>query len=119
MLMITGSGESDFVTARLTMGFTVVVVLAELLAAFGSGSVAETVAVFETDGAAAAPGVTVIVTMALAPLLSIPRLHVTVVVPEQVPWLGVAVPKVRLAASASVTVTLVAGEGPPFVTVMV
>ena len=67
----------------------------------------------------AAVGVTVMVTVALSPLARLPRLQVTGAVPLQVPWLGVAEPNVTPLGSVSVTVTMVASDGPSLVTVSV
>ena len=63
-------------------------------------------------------GMTTMVTVALAPLISVPRLQVTVLVPEQLPRLAVADTKVVLPGIVSVTVTFDAEFGPLFVTVM-
>ena len=99
---------------------TVVVVVAVLLLVLGSLVAAATVAVFvmlpDVLGA-----VTTISTVAVTPLGKMPRLHVTVLVPEQVPELGVAETNVTPAGSTSVSVTplVVAGMAgvPLFVTV--
>ena len=69
---------------------------------------------------AARVGMAVMVTDALAPLLMVPRLHVTV--PDaslQLPWLEKAEPKVTLAGSVSDSTTPVAWDGPLLVTVTV
>lgn len=58
-------------------------------------------------------------TVALAPLASVPRLQVTLVVPVQLPCDGVALTNCRPAGRTSVTTTFVAGDGPPLVTVSV
>jgi hypothetical protein len=57
--------------------------------------------------------------VAFDPLLIVPRLQVTVVVPLQVPCDGVAEMSCRPAGSVSVTTTPVAADGPAFVTVIV
>jgi hypothetical protein len=98
----------------------VVISVAVLFVKSGSSVNAVTVAVFvsvvDTFGA-----VTTISTVAVAPLGKIPRLHTTVLVPEQLPVLGVAETNVTSAGRTSVRVTplVVAGiEGVPlFVTV--
>src|SRR5262245_31842708 len=54
------------------------------------------------------------ITVALAPLASVPRLQVTVVEPLQVPWLAVADTKLTVAGSVSVRETLSAAPGPLF-----
>ena len=65
------------------------------------------------------PVVTRISTLAVPPLRIVPRLQVTVLVPEQLPWLGVAETSVTLAGSVSTTVVPVAAAGPLFVTTIV
>ena len=57
--------------------------------------------------------------MALPGNGTVPRLQVTLLVPVQAPWLGVAEPKVTPPGSVSVTATFAAAVGPLFVTVMV
>lgn len=92
--------------------------VAALLAGFGSSVAEETVAVLETDP----PGVAtraVIVTVAVAALTRVPSEQVTVAVPLQVPWDGVALTNVIPAGRVSVTVTPVAVAGPPLATVIV
>jgi len=80
----------------------------------GLVSFSATVAVFVIAPVAVA--VTARETEALAPFASVPRLQVTVVVPVQVPWLGVAETNVRPAGSTSVNVTPVEFDGPLLVT---
>jgi hypothetical protein len=99
---------------------TVVIAVAVLLPGVGSLVSAATLAVFvivpDVLGA-----VTTISTVAAAPLGKMPRLHTTVLVPEQVPVLGVTETKVTPAGKMSVRVTplVVAGMAgvPLFVTV--
>ena len=55
-------------------------------------------------------------TVAVAPFASEPRAHVTVDVPEQAPCDAVRETNVTDAGSGSVRTTLVAAEGPLFVT---
>ena len=55
---------------------------------------------------------TVRATVAVAAFASVPRLQVTVVVPEHEPWLGVAETNDTPAGRTSVTTTLVAALGP-------
>jgi hypothetical protein len=101
-------------------GLTVVITVAVLLAGVGSVVRAATLAVFVI-----VPGVlgavTTISTVAVAPLGKMPKLHVTVLVPEQLPVLGVAESNVTPAGRTSVRVTplVVAGMAgvPLFVTV--
>ncbi len=119
LFTVTGSGASVTVTWISAIGVTAVTAVAELFAPLGSAVVEATVAVLDTDAGAAPVTVATIETVALAPLASVPRLHVTVVVPVQVPTLGVADTKVKPAGSVSVTVTAAAGEGPALETVMV
>jgi hypothetical protein len=98
----------------------VVVVVALLSRRFGSCSFADTVAVFVSVRGVVV--VTVIWTLAVAPLPSLPTLQVTVpsfgvaVDRLQVPWLEETELKWRLLGKASLTVTPVALSGPLFVT---
>ena len=98
----------------------VVTAVAVLLAAVGSVVAAATVAVFVSVPEALG-AVTTISTVAVTPLGKMPRLHTTVLVPEQVPVLGVAETNVTPAGKTSVRVTplVVAGMAgvPLFVTV--
>ena len=65
-------------------------------------------------------GVTLIETLALPPIAIVPSGHVTVPDAwEQVPWDGVAETKVTPAGRVSVTVVLVAPEGPALLTLSV
>ena len=100
---------------------TVVSAVAVLLLRAGSVVAAATVAVFVSVPDALDATVTTISTVAVAPLGKMPRLHTTVLVPEQVPVLGVAETNVTPAGNASVRVTplVVAGIAgvPLFVTV--
>ncbi len=114
----TGSGESVLVSERSATGSTVVVALAELLTSTGSAVVADTVAwlVIELPE----DGVTLIVTPALPPLLTVPSGHVTVPAAcEQLPCVGVADVKVTPPGSVSVTVTPAAEDGPALLTPIV
>ena len=97
--------------------FTVVLTVALSLLATGSHEAEATVAVLLT----VPPGVAVTtkVTVAVAGLLMVPRLQMTVLVPLHVPWLGVTETKLAPLGSASVTDTPVAAFGPLFVTVIV
>jgi hypothetical protein len=111
----TGSGESDFVIERSATGSTVVVALALLFAEFGSLTPEETLAWFVTDPVDG--GVTLIVTLALAPLAMLPSAHETT--PEdwaQLPCEAVAVLNVTPLGSVSLTATVVAVEGPALLT---
>src|SRR5664279_1089982 len=99
------------VTAR-----TVVLAVDELLAGIGSGSVAETVAVF---GIATPVAVAWTMTSTNCELATpnVPRYQLIVVVPLQEPMLGFADMNVMLTGSVSLTVTLCATAGPLLVTV--
>ena len=96
---------------RSAAGSTVVVGAGGVVAGTGSAVVAETVAWLVI-----VPGAerrTLISTVALAPLASVPSAQVTVPLDsEQVPCEGVAESNVTPAGSVSVTVTPVALEGP-------
>lgn len=94
--------------------FTVVTAVAELLVVKGSGSFAETVAVFEKDPTVV--GVTTIITVALAPFAKLPKEQLTDV---QVPWLGVADSNVTPTGNGSLSVTPVAAYGSALETVRV
>jgi hypothetical protein len=100
---------------------TVVICVAVLLLRFGSVVAAATVAVFVSVPAALG-ALTTMSTVAVAPLGKMPSLHVTVLVPEQVPELGVAETNVTPAGRTSVRVTPLVVAGivgiPLFVTVM-
>ena len=95
---------------------TVVEVVAVLLEGIGSGVVDVTLTVFVSVPAAV--GVTMMVMVAVAPFAKVPRLQVTVVVPEQVPTDVDEETKVAPAGNTSVTDTLWAESGPPFETVI-
>jgi len=89
-----------------------------LFAGLGSGSLAVTVAVLAGDPTAT--GWTWMVTVAEAPLASVPSAQLMGVLALQVPWLVTGAEKSCTAAgSASFSVTPVAGEGPLLVTVTV
>src|SRR5215207_7310690 len=93
--------------ALIRRHFTCVVIVAELLAAFGSGVALATVAVFETEDFRGASTLTTTSAVALCSRCSKPRLQVTVpVVPAggvaQLPWLGVALTKLASAGRVSV-----------------
>ena len=104
-------------SAEVAAGFTVVVAVAELFAELGSEVVDDTVAVFESGPAAV--GVTTIAIVAEAPFARVPRMQVTIEVPEQEPTDGVADTNVTPAGSVSLTETPAAESGPPFATVSV
>ena len=107
----TGSGESVFVSWRSAAGSTVVCAPAELLDGFRSPASEATLAWFVT-----VPwlfGRTLIWTLAVPPLATVPSAHVTVPADsEQLPWEALAESKVELDGSMSVTVTPVAPCGP-------
>jgi hypothetical protein len=99
----------------------VVVAVAVLLLVSGSLVAAATVAVFVRVPDALVTTVTTISTVAVALLGKMPRLHVTVLVPEQLPELGVAETSVTPAGRTSVRTTPLVVAGivgiPLFVTV--
>ena len=84
---------------------TVVTAEAVLLVRVGSVVAAATVAVLVSDPDALLATVTTMSIVAVAKLGKMPRLHVTVLVPEQVPVLGVAETNVTPAGRPSVTIT--------------
>jgi hypothetical protein len=119
---VTGSGLSDLVTPMSALPFTVVEALPELLPLTGSaGALLETLAVFvmTAPSAVAAATVATNVTVADAPALIAPNVHVTVEVPEHVPWDGVEETNVVPEGSVSVMFAAVAWFGPRLFTVIV
>jgi hypothetical protein len=96
---------------------TVVVAVALLLFEVGSEVAAETVAVFLR--VPLVEGLTTMSTPAVAPPGKIPRLQISVVVPEHDPTLGVADTSVAPAGRVSVTVTPLVVEGPDEVPLLV
>src|SRR5918996_5433256 len=114
----TGSGLSVFDTDRWAAGFTVVFSVAVLLGVSGSGSFAPTDAV--SVMVPACEVVTTMVTVAVSPPATDPRLQVTVPPARlQLPWLLVEDTYCVVGSSWSVSVTPVAVPGPLFVTVIV
>jgi hypothetical protein len=98
--------------------FTVVVSVSALFAGSGSASAAETSA--ELVSVPLEVGRTWMVTVAEPPLAIDPKEQVTTPPAwEQVPWEGVAEMNWTFGGSWSSTVTPVASEGPPLVTVRV
>src|SRR5687767_436467 len=99
---------------------TVVVVVAVLLARFGSGTALVPVALFPIGPTAPVPTLRVIVMVALAPGARVPTLQTTGLGAPHEPWLDVAETNVTAGdrGSKSETDTLVAGSGPLLVTVM-
>lgn len=97
---------------------TVIVADALLFAGFESGLVLVTVAVFVT-GPAVCGSVSCSVIVADAAGASVPTLHVTVVVPLQVPAVELAETNVVPGGRTSVTVTPSAVFGPLFVVTIV
>ena len=107
------------VTDRSAEAVTVVLAVALLLPAFGSFSVAVTLAVLVSvpleTGA-----VTTMVTVADPALAIVPRLHVTVpALWLQVPWVAVADTNTTPAGNVSVRVTPLAPLGPALLTLTV
>src|SRR5260370_3097047 len=84
---------------------TVIVAEAIALAGVELVSFSATLAMFNVGLAAAAVTVAVRETEAVVPMASIPKVQLTVVVPVQVPWLGVADTNLSPAGGASVTGT--------------
>lgn len=93
------------------------VIVALLLALFVSTTCAVTVAVFSKMFASETSATRV--TTALASVVTSPKLHVTVLVPVQEPWLAVALTKLRPSGSESVTTVPSAVSGPELLTVIV
>ena len=97
-------------------GMTVVSSVSVLFKGVGS-SKSGTEAVFESVPAVV--GVTTKLTVALLPAAIKPRLQLTVLVPVQLPWLGVAETKFTPAGKISVIVAVIERLGSTLVTVMV
>ena len=107
-------------SARSALWITAVLDDAVLFAVLESISVALMVAVLViVVPATANVGVTMIITVAVPPLLIVPRPQVTVLVPVHVPWLAEAENRVTPEGSVSIRLTFVAGSGPLFPTVIV
>jgi len=82
-----------------------------------SGSLSAATTLAEFDKIPEDCGATMMLIIAVPLPGKLPRLHVTVPVPEHVPWVGVVETKLTPAGRLSVATTFVAGEGPLFVTV--
>ena len=98
--VITGSSAGGAVTASFTVVLSLMALLSKDRSFTPDAAMAVLVMVVPP---AVKVGMTVMVTEALAPLLMVPRLHVTV--PDaslQLPWLEEAEPKVTLAGSVSI-----------------
>ena len=91
-----------------------VVIVAELLVVSKSVSLALALAVFARVPVVV--GVTAIVTIAVDPLLIVPREQLTVVDPTQLPCVVEAEPNATPKGSVSVRFTFVAAAGPLLVT---
>lgn len=104
------------VAVGVDAGLTVVSSVSELLEGLGS-SKSGTEAVFVSVPAAI--GVTTRLTVALAPPAILPRLHTMVLVPVQLPWLGVTETKFTPAGKISVIVADIEVLGSRLDTVMV
>ena len=116
MLLAFTLAGPDLKIARSATGVTVVVTGGvTLFVGVGSGVGEPTLAKFVNVPLAG--GVTVTVTLLIWLLRSVPKFHVTT--PELFVPLLVALTKFTLLGNASVTVTLLALDGPKFVTVMV
>ena len=120
----TGSGASLLVRERSALGAGVgggptrVTLVPLLLPGFGSVTADDATAVFVRVEPAEAVTLTTIVMVAFAEDAMLPRLAVTVPLvptagPVQVPWLEVQETKVVPLGSGSLTITPVAGSGPP------
>ena len=96
---------------------TVVVLAALLLAGTGSNPAPVIDALLLTGPGAVA--LAAIVTVALAPLAKVPKLHVTGLFALQLPWLGIVETKVRLVGKTSTNVTAPASSLPLLVIVTV
>src|ERR1700760_2999433 len=109
--MASNSSTSGEAAGMFAAGMVVMVEVAVLLA--GLGSLLDVVTVAVLDSGPAVDGVVMVRLIVAEPALAIvPRLQVTVVVPLQVPWLGVADVKVVPAGRMSVTTTFAAAPGP-------
>jgi hypothetical protein len=101
----------------LVLAPIVAVALAVLLPGFGSGRSDVTLALFTTVPVAPAFTVTTIVTVAAPAFATVPKLHVTTVVPVQAaPCEPVADTSVAFVGNVSDTIVFVASLGPAFVT---
>lgn len=98
---------------------TFVTSVALLLLEFGSVVNAAIVAVFVSVFGASFSTVTTISTVAVAPLGRIPRSHLTVLVPEQLPMLGVAETNVTPDDNILFSVTPLVVAGPVAVPLLV
>jgi len=108
------------VSAKLVAAPIVAVTLAELFCMLGSGKSDTTVAELAKLPVAFAFTVTTITRVALPAFATVPRLHVSVVVPVQAePCDGVADTSVAFVGKVSVMVVFVASSGPAFATVSV
>lgn len=99
-------------------GITVTVAVLVLFVMTGSTFALVTVAVFAT-GPVVGGRVTIREIVAVPAFATVPSEQVTVVVPLQVPWLGVTETNVVPAGSTSVTTTFSAAFGPASPTVIV
>src|SRR3989304_984023 len=111
-----GSGVA-VLAMTMSTGLIGVSSMAVLSARLGSPRSLETTATLMR--LTAAVGVATMVTVAVEPLVSVPRLQTTGLVPLHAPWVEAAEPKARLAGRGSVRGVFVASSGPEFVTAMV
>src|SRR5438128_126398 len=124
---LTGSGESLLVTARSAAVLTVVMAVALLFAGTGSTVVDVTLAVLEMVPVAAALTFTTSVNVADAPAANVAMFAVAVPVPPTAgvvsvnagPEVCIMETKVVLAGMVSLSETVDATAGPPFVNVSV
>jgi hypothetical protein len=114
-VVVPWGGESISVLGAVA-GVSVVVAVAESLVATGSEPPLETVAVLEMLPVPNAVGLTTMSTWASASSPSVPMLQITVALPLQLPWSGVAETSVTPLGRGSVTVTPSAVCGPLFST---
>ena len=106
-------------TDRSAVETTVVVAVAELLAAFGSDVAADTLAVFVNVPTVVAATFTTMSIVADAPRGKIPTSHAIVVVPEHEPVFGVADTSVTPGGRVSTTLTPLVVDGPEAVPLFV
>src|SRR5438093_6418983 len=96
--------DAVLLTERSALGVTVVSWMEELLTGLGSSFVEVTIAVFVFVPGVV--GLTTMVTVAEVLAFMVPRLHTTVPVPEQLPFVVLEDTNVSPAGRPSVTVTL-------------
>ena len=93
-------------------------VIRDAALSLGSGSASSALAMAVLLSWPVDCGTTTMFAMAELPFARLPKLQVTVVVPLHVPCVGVAETRLRPAGNGSVTLALVAGDGPLFETMI-